>query len=406
MDGIDAVTRRLEIESVEAWFQPVFNVRTGSVMGTEALLRPRTKGGDHIPPTVLLQGAMEEGSLRDLDQAARVASLQAFSAELPSPEIILFLNISPSLIDSGEVNGTLLLSTVRHYGLAVRNVAVELPASEVHDLDSLVHFSRSLRQGGFLICVDNFGTERSSLERIAALRPDIVKIDRSVIHNVAEGARQRGVLKSIVYVTREMGALCLAHGVERYDDLEVCRLENVDLAQGFLLGRPDPVVRPETVRRSSSHFNMLRRSLPDYLRRRRDRFRVIHEKTDVIVESLSRISTDLMTTELERIILDLDIFDAGYILDRDGIQVSRTIMTRPRKRRERHPVFHPTPVGTDHRLMDYAYGLGALDHDRYTSQPYLSLNSGELCRTISRHFVSADGRELVVCVDIPVEADQ
>jgi hypothetical protein len=63
-------------------------------------------------------------------------------------------------------------------------------------------------------------------------------------------------------------------------------------------------------------------------------------------------------------------------------------------------------VGTNHRLKDYAYGPGALDHNRFITGPYLSLNSGSVCRTISRKFSTKDGQELILCVDIPEEADQ
>ncbi len=408
MDMCEEIKKRLKIETLQTYFQPIYNLRTGTIMGVEALLRPLKSTGEHLAPAILFQEAEMNGCLLEIEREARIIALKAFSEELPERDVVLFLNFSSALLDTGELDPELILSTVRHYGLAVRNVAVETVESGVHSLEELSQFSRSVRRAGFLISLDNFGTEHSSLERVALIRPDIIKIDRSIVDGVGESSRKRSVLRSIAYLSRSIGALSLAQGIERYEDLQICALEGIDLAQGFLLGRPGPTVDTAFQRRETAatpYFDLLEQDLREQLRLRSDLFRHIQVKVDSLATALTEQPLATVEAELERIILDLSIFDAGYVLNSSGLQVTRTVMTRQRKRQERHPVFHPTPEGTNHRLMDYAYGPGALDHDRFITAPYRSLNSGELCRTISRRFTSKDEHELIVCVDIPEDAD-
>ncbi|MDA3949378.1 MAG: EAL domain-containing protein [Spirochaeta sp.] len=400
---------RLDIASLESYFQPVFNLRTGTVIGVEALLRPRKTTGEHLAPAIVFQEAAMNGCLLDLEREARTVALKTFSAELPDRELMLFLNFSSALLDAGALDPEHILSTVRHFGLAVRNVAVETVESGVRSLDELSQFSRSIRRAGFMISLDNFGTEHSSLERVALVRPDIIKIDRSIIDGIHESPRKRSVLRSIAYLSQTIGALCLAQGLERYEDLEVCAEEGIDLAQGFLLGRPGPTLdaalrRKETT--ADAHFDVLEQALRDRLRMRSDAFAAIQATVDGLVTGLTDFTARELEAELRRRVADVPLVDAAYILSPDGTQITPTVMTRTRTRPERHPVFHPLPVGTNHRLKDYAYGPGALDHNRFITGPYLSLNSGSVCRTISRKFSTKDGQELILCVDIPEEADQ
>jgi EAL domain-containing protein (putative c-di-GMP-specific phosphodiesterase class I) len=409
MDMYQEIKKQLRIKTLESYFQPIYNLRTGAILGVEALLRPVSTTGEHLAPAILFQEAEMNGCLLEVEREARVVALKAFSAELPAKDIILFLNFAASLLDTGNLDPELVLSTVRHYGLAVRNVAVEMVESGAHSLEELSRFSKAVRQAGFLICLDNFGTEHSSLERVALIRPDIIKIDRSIVNGVDESPRKRSVLRSVAYMAKSIGALSLAEGIERYEDLQVSALEGIDLAQGFLLGRPVPTVETAFHRKEKSstpYFDTLEQDLREHLRSQSDLFGTIHEYVDALAKSLAQQPLVTLEQELERVILDISVFDAGYILNPQGVQVTRTVMTRQRKRQERHPLFHPTPQGTNHRLKNYAYGPGALDRDRFITKPYRSLNSGELCRTISRRFVTTDGQELIVCVDIPEGADQ
>lgn len=404
MEPCAELKNRLEIDALESYFQPVYNLRTSQIIGVEALLRPHRISGEHLAPAIIFQEAEMSGCLLDLEREARMIALQSFSSELPDRDLLLFLNFSSALLDAGALDPERILSTVRHYGLAVRNVAIETVESGVQSAEGLSKFSKTIRRSGFLLSLDNFGTERSSLERVAMIKPDIIKIDRSIIDGVYDSTRKRSVLRSIAYLSRAIGALCLAQGLERYEDLEVCAAEGIDLAQGFLLGRPGPSVEAALGRRETTakpHFDTLENDLTAALRERSDLFQEIHGKVDILVEELVTHDRADLESALKTAILDIAIFDAGYVLDDEGTQITATVMTQARTRPERHPIFHPTPKGTIHRLMDYAYGAKALQHGRFITGPYLSLNSGEICRTVARRFVSKDGIDLTVCVDVP-----
>lgn len=409
MEMCKELKQRLEVDSLQSYFQPVYNLRTGSIIGVEALLRPLRASGEHLAPAILFNEAAMSGCLIDLEREARTVALKSFAQELPERDLILFLNFSSSLLDTGALDPERILSTVRHYGVAVRNVAVETVEAGVQSLDELAHFSKAIRRSGFLISLDNFGTEHSSLERVALIKPDIIKIDRSIIDGVHESPRKRSVLRSISYLSRTIGSLCLAQGLERYEDLVVCALEGIDLAQGFLLGRPGPNLEAALKRKhttAAQQFDVLEQDLREQLRRRSDAATEVRRAVDQLVTHLASHAAGELDAEIEHLLREQTLFDSAYVLGLDGTQLTRVIVTTKRNRPERHPIFHPSEVGTKHRLKDYSYGTEALDHDQYITTPYLSLHSGEVCRTISRRFTTSDGHDVNLCVDIPEENEQ
>jgi len=90
-----------------------------------------------------------------------------------------------------------------------------------------------------------------------------------------------------------------------------------------------------------------------------------------------------------------------YVLDAAGLQITDTICNESMARRPGGAMFRPAPRGTDHSLKEYFYVLVDVELPRYTTDPYVSLASGHLCRTISTCFQDAtDGRTYVLCADV------
>jgi hypothetical protein len=94
--------------------------------------------------------------------------------------------------------------------------------------------------------------------------------------------------------------------------------------------------------------------------------------------------------------------DCLYVLDDAGVQVTETISRADLAERPGGAMFRPAPRGTDHSLKEYFYVLTDVELPKYTTDPYVSLASGQLCRTISTCFRDAAGavRTFVLCVDV------
>ena len=100
-------------------------------------------------------------------------------------------------------------------------------------------------------------------------------------------------------------------------------------------------------------------------------------------------------------VVSTDSDDRDSALDEGGIQISETICNTTIPRRSSGVMFQPAPIGTDHSLKEYYYILMDVELQKFTTDPYVSLASGNLCRTISTAFRDAANNKMyILCIDI------
>ena len=177
-------------------FQPIFSVRQGVCHGYEALMRAAdARLGANIPTHLVLDASRGEERVR-LDWVCRALHLRNF-AMVDTGERMLFLNIFPeaAVIDARSV--TEFGALIRYYGLAPSRVCVEVLETECSDEGQLREAVAAYRAMGVTIAMDDFGIGRSNFDRIVTIRPDMVKIDRSILVDaVGDGkARDARVLR-------------------------------------------------------------------------------------------------------------------------------------------------------------------------------------------------------------------
>jgi hypothetical protein len=89
-----------------------------------------------------------------------------------------------------------------------------------------------------------------------------------------------------------------------------------------------------------------------------------------------------------------------FVLDWAGVQVTRTVTMQYMRGRVRGPLFQPAPKGTDHSMKDYCFSLAEAGLQRFRTDPYVSLASGNLCRTLSCAFQAPSGKDYILCMDV------
>jgi EAL domain-containing protein (putative c-di-GMP-specific phosphodiesterase class I) len=95
-----------------------------------------------------------------------------------------------------------------------------------------------LRQRGLRIAVDDAGAGYASLRHVLELRPDFIKVDRSLIHGIANDHARRVAVSAFLSLALDLGSRVVAEGVEQPDDLATVRELGLHAVQGYLLGRP------------------------------------------------------------------------------------------------------------------------------------------------------------------------
>src|SRR6185369_13840173 len=204
----------VEARRVTTHFQPIFSVRRKSVVGLEALSRGIGPGGDLIAPYTLFKQAAAEGIAGAVEDLCRASAVRNFHRLRARPEeLLLFLNLDLTAMTKPSALSAELEALIRAPGLDPRNVGVEFLESRLDDVGRFGELATALRQRGFLVVLDDVGAGHSNLDRIPLLRPDVIKIDRSLISGVGDDFYKQETLKSLVSLSRRIGALVVAEGI-------------------------------------------------------------------------------------------------------------------------------------------------------------------------------------------------
>lgn len=218
----------LESRAADVALQPIVDLGSGRLAGVEALARFR----DGRSPDTWFDEAREAGLSLELDRFAFGNALAALEA-LPGPAY-LSINATPELLLSGHLAPVLL-----GHGLPLGRVVVEITEhARIDDYDELHRSLDSLREQGLCLAIDDTGAGYASLSHVLRLRPDIIKLDRSLITSITSDPARRSLVTALVLLALDLGASVTAEGIETPSELETLATLGVDRGQGYLLGRP------------------------------------------------------------------------------------------------------------------------------------------------------------------------
>jgi len=404
-DAGPSLRQLLDTEAIATHFQPIFSVRQKSIVGMEALSRGRAPSGEPIAPYDLFRMAAAERLGAELEGVCRRTAVQSFAGLASRPdELLLFLNLDLASDDHARLPAA-LEAMVRGAGLQPRNVAVEFLEARLEDVARFGALAAALRARGFLVVLDDVGAGHSNLDRIPLFRPDVIKIDRSLISGVGDDFYKQETLKSLVSLSRRIGALVVAEGIETEAEAIVALQLGADLLQGYFLSRPQPTTAFDDGVRVASGIERLAQRFKSHMvgeinerKRQHRRFNVIQNG---ILCDLTNANAAEFDEILQHLIEDFPKVECVYVLDDAGTQVTDTICNFAVAQRPGGAMFRPARKGTDHSLKEYYYVLMDVELQKYTTDPYVSLASGNLCRTISTCFRdAANNRLYILCVDV------
>ncbi len=229
----------IRLGHIVPWYQPIVDLRSGRVVAVEALARWRHDGGEVSDPSRFIPLAEDSDLIVDLDltvirQAARSASgWQSRRADLR-----LSVNLSGRHFDREDFLAP-IVEAVADGGMSPDSIDLEL--TETTPLDSRVNTTvvRRLRDEGFGVWLDDFGTGWSSLEYLLRMPVTGVKIDRAL--SLALGSRLGNALTaSVTGLAAELNLQTTIEGIERSDHAELAAALGCDYGQGYLWSAPVP----------------------------------------------------------------------------------------------------------------------------------------------------------------------
>ncbi|PIR22303.1 MAG: hypothetical protein COV44_08795 [Deltaproteobacteria bacterium CG11_big_fil_rev_8_21_14_0_20_45_16] len=233
-------------ENIRTHYQPIVDLRDGSIFAYEALTRGPQ--GSPMESPLMLFGVADKTNLSfELDRLCRRKALTNLKGLADDQKI--FVNTFPATMHDPEFKGESLNQLLRTTGLKGSNIVFEVTervAIENYELFEKQHsYFNNL---GFGLAVDDIGSGYGSLEAIAHLRPEFVKVDLCIIRDIHKNPVKQELLKAVADIGRKINAKILVEGIETKDELDIVREFKIDYAQGFLLGRPIPnLLAPETI---------------------------------------------------------------------------------------------------------------------------------------------------------------
>lgn len=226
----------IQQRALQPLFQPILSLSDAKIVGYEALIRGPSDSPLHSP-LQLFKAALICNSLEQLEMLCRELSIHAFARSGVSGK--LFLNVNPLLLLTADHPSGLTKQMLQQAGLDPARVVIELSEQyQVEDATLLVKAVHHYRQLGFQIAIDDLGSGFSGLKLWSELEPDIVKIDRYFISDVHRDPTKKTFVQNIIRLAKATGALIVAEGIETQEELLLCRELGADLAQGYLLERP------------------------------------------------------------------------------------------------------------------------------------------------------------------------
>jgi EAL domain-containing protein (putative c-di-GMP-specific phosphodiesterase class I) len=234
----EAVEAVVEDGSFHLVYQPIVHLDTGEVAGVEALCR----FDDGAATEHRFRTCEELGLSVPLDLAIVERALDDFPY---LPGGYLALNLSPSTICDRTMQTLLESTDVPH-----RRLVIEITEhARIPDYRLAASVIESLRSKGVRLAVDDAGAGWASFRHILSLRPDIIKMDRSLTRGVDVDPARRALAMALAIFAGEVGATVVAEGVETDGEVRALRLAGIHRAQGFVLALPQslPVDHPTYV---------------------------------------------------------------------------------------------------------------------------------------------------------------
>jgi diguanylate cyclase (GGDEF)-like protein len=219
-------------------FQPQIDMRTGEVVGAEALIRWRHPSRGDVSPAEFIPVAERSGLIKPIGAWVLNESVRHAKVWQQSGRREMSVNVSAvQLRDSDFVEQ--VNSALEAQGLAAEFLTIEITETVlVGEIEAASGTLAGLRELGVKIAIDDFGTGYCSLSYLQKFPVDIVKIDKQFVDELGGGEKSSSLARMILQMTSSLGVISVAEGIERPEQFAELRRMGCDIGQGYLLSRP------------------------------------------------------------------------------------------------------------------------------------------------------------------------
>ncbi len=389
-------TRLIHGLRLHSALQPVISLAHGKPVGHEALLRAVDSAGTRLSP---------QEALYALEARLGAASVEAECRDLHVGSFLsqqlggwLLLNVSPHVVAEPRSVATAYGNFLAETSLPAHRIVVEIIETSAYDEGRLAEAVACFRDLGCLVAIDDFGAGHSNFERIWRIRPDIVKLDRSMVEQASQTPLVRRILPGLVSLLHEAECLVVLEGIETEEQALVAMESDADFVQGYYFAEPS--VRPHDFVALRNRLDALGQKFRTMVAHKTDQDRgSIAEYSMAFLECADTLDRGKPLAVACADFLAMRGVERAYLLDRDGVQIGTNVEARRLPNGDRR--FDPCADATGANWFRRPYFRRAIrsPHTVQVSRPYLSIRDAKTCVTLSIAIVEGDCCR-VLCADL------
>lgn len=239
---LDEVPEALAEGQFKLYLQSKVDMATGQVIGAEALIRWMHPTLGFVSPGDFIPLLEREGRIYDVDRYIweQACKIQRARANAGKPLLPISVNVARGDFYEKDLAES-LLDMVRRNGIGPEAIRLEvLERAYAQDSGELAQRLAQLREAGFVIEMDDFGTGESTLAMLSEMPIDVLKLDRGFVMNGLDDPRRRIVIESVVQMAHRLDILVIVEGVETREQERYLLEMGCRYAQGFLYAKPQP----------------------------------------------------------------------------------------------------------------------------------------------------------------------
>lgn len=237
----------LKNNEFQVYYQPKIQLKTGKMVGAEALVRWITSTGEIIPPMRFIPIFEKNGFIEKLDFFVYEEVCRFLRDRLDHNLSIVPVSVNVSGAHlSNPYFVQHVITLVEQYKLPFNLIELELTESVCIENSSVaLEIIKQFREKGFVISIDDFGSGYSSLNLLKDMTTDIIKLDSQFFRSGKMHQEEKIIISSIVHMAKQLNMKVLSEGVETSDQSEFLKEISCDMAQGYFFAKPMPISKFE-----------------------------------------------------------------------------------------------------------------------------------------------------------------
>ncbi|MCI7130589.1 MAG: EAL domain-containing protein [Lachnospiraceae bacterium] len=249
----DDMEQALKEQQFQVYFQPKYDIFSETLSGAEALVRWIHPQNGFMSPGEFIPIFESNGFITEVDMFVWDKACEKIREWLDKYDRFVPISVNVSRKDMYKPNlPQILVDIVHRHGLEPKHLHLEITESAyVENPDQLLEVVEQLKKAGFTIEMDDFGSGYSSLNMLAAMPIDILKLDMKFVQNYSEKDNSRSIMSFVIGLAKWMNLYVIAEGVETREQLDLLRGMDCNLAQGYYFSKPLPDKDFEEVLRKS-----------------------------------------------------------------------------------------------------------------------------------------------------------